>query len=129
MALTVGEAVMSNDCAQWYAIWTRPRHERAVRDQLLNKRIDTFLPTVRRWSQWKDRRKRIDWPLFPTYCFAHFGLAERLAVLTCSGVLNIVSIAGEPVPVPDLEVNNIRLLIDHAPMFDPCPLLQEGAEV
>jgi hypothetical protein len=47
----------------WFAVWTRSRHEARVRDQLVEKGVDTFLPTVARWSRWKDRKKRIDWPL------------------------------------------------------------------
>lgn len=50
---------------QWFAIWTRSRHEQVVRDQLERKHIDAFLPTMPRWSRWKDRKKKIDWPLFP----------------------------------------------------------------
>ena len=57
---------------QWFAVWTRSRHEQVVREQLERKRIDAFLPTITRWSRWKDRKKKIDWPLFPGYCFARF---------------------------------------------------------
>jgi hypothetical protein len=41
---------------QWYALWTRSRHEHVVREQLDRKRIEVFLPTVARWSRWKDRK-------------------------------------------------------------------------
>jgi transcription termination/antitermination protein NusG len=56
--------------AQWFAIWTRSRHEQMVREQLERKQLEAFLPTITRWSRWKDRKKKIDWPLFPGYCFA-----------------------------------------------------------
>ena len=49
----------------WYAIWTRSRHEQVVREQLEKKGFEAFLPTIARWSRWKDRKKKIDWPLFP----------------------------------------------------------------
>ena len=55
-----------------FAIWTKSRHEQIVRTQLEQKSIQAFLPTVARWSRWKDRKKKIDWPLFPGYCFARF---------------------------------------------------------
>ena len=41
----------------WFALWTRSRHEQVVREQLERKRIETFLPSVTRWSRWKDRKK------------------------------------------------------------------------
>ena len=40
--------------------------------------IDAFLPTITRWSRWKDRKKKIDWPLFPGYCFARFDPEDAL---------------------------------------------------
>jgi transcription antitermination factor NusG len=81
--------------APWYAIWTRSRHEQVVRDQIEKKGFEAFLPTVARWSRWKDRKKKIDWPLFPGYCFARFNPDERLPILTCSGVVSIVSFDSE----------------------------------
>jgi transcription antitermination factor NusG len=119
----------TDDQTHWYAIWTRSRHEQVVRDQLVSRNIDAFLPTVTRWSRWKDRRKRIDWPLFPGYCFAHFDAADRLMVLTCTGVVNIVSVEGKPAPVPDADVNSLRVLVTNTLAYDPCPLLHEGARV
>ncbi len=86
---------------RWFAVWTRSRHERAVFDQLTERGIEAFLPTTPRWSRWKDRTKKIDWPLFPGYCFARFAPASRLPVLKCAGVVSIVSFNGELAPVPD----------------------------
>jgi transcriptional antiterminator NusG len=62
----------------WYAVWTRSRAEKAVHDQLAAKGVEAFLPTVPRWSRWKDRRKKVDWPLFPGYCFARFDARDSL---------------------------------------------------
>ena len=111
---------------QWFAIWTRSRHEQVVRQQLEQKQIETFLPTVTRWSRWKDRRKKIDWPLFPGYCFARFDPGDALAVLKCTGVVSIVSFEGKPAPIPAVEVDSIRLLVGSDLQYDPCPLLHEG---
>jgi len=114
---------------RWFAIWTRSRHEQVVREQLRQKQIDTFLPTMTRWSRWKDRKKKIDWPLFPGYCFARFDPADTLPVLKCTGVVNIVSVEGRPAPIPDVELDNIRLLLDTELQYDPCPLIREGTMV
>jgi transcription antitermination factor NusG len=110
----------------WYAIWTRSRHEQVVREQLERKGVESFLPTIPRWSRWKDRKKKIDWPLFPGYCFARFEPAGRLPVLTCTGVVSIVSVDGEIVPVPDQEIDSIRRLVASDLQYDPCPLIREG---
>jgi transcription antitermination factor NusG len=112
--------------AQWYALWTRSRHEQIVREQLEQRQIESFLPTVTRWSRWKDRKKKIDWPLFPGYCFARFNGRERLPILKCAGVVNIVSIDGEPAPIPGHEIDGIRQLVESALAYDPCPMIHEG---
>jgi transcriptional antiterminator NusG len=111
---------------RWYAVWTRSRHEQVVRSQLDEKNIAAFLPTMARWSRWKDRKKRIEVPLFPGYVFARFDAAARLAVLKCSGVVSIVSFNGEPAPVPDHEIDGIRTLVESTLPFDPCPTIKTG---
>jgi hypothetical protein len=75
-----------DSAVQWYAIRTRARHEKKVRDELDTRRVEVFLPLHNRWSQWKDRRKQIEVPLFPGYCFARFPLADRIRVLNVRGV-------------------------------------------
>ena len=95
---------MTQDTA-WYAVWTRSRHEQVVREQLERKGLEAFLPTITRWSRWKDRKKQIDWPLFPGYCFARFNGGDRLPVLKCTGVVNIVSFDGEIAPIPEHEID------------------------
>ncbi|HUF48093.1 MAG TPA: UpxY family transcription antiterminator [Vicinamibacterales bacterium] len=113
----------------WFAVWTRSRHEASVAGQLAGKSIESFLPTLPRWSRWKDRRKRIDWPLFPGYCFARFDLSQSLAVRSCAGVVSLVSTAGRPVAIGDEEIESIRTLVTSDLRYDPCPLIHVGDRV
>ena len=110
-------------------MWTRSRHEQVVREQLERKDIETFLPTINKWSRWKDRRKQIAWPLFPGYCFARFDVAAPLVIIRCTGVVSIVSCAGEPAPIAPAELENIRRLVETDLQYDPCPLIHEGMMV
>ena len=119
----------TNEEVRWYALWTRSRHEQVVREQLEQKHVEAFLPTVTRWSRWKDRKKKIDWPLFPGYCFARFNARERLPILKCTGVVSIISFEGEPAPIPEHEIDSIRTLIDSELAYDPCPMIREGMMV
>ncbi len=118
-----------NQGPAWYAIWTRSRHEQTVREQLERKGYEAFLPTFPKWSRWKDRKKKIDWPLFPGYCFARFGADERLPILKCTGVVSIVSFDGEIAPIPEVEIDAIRRVVESDLQYDPCPLIKEGAMV
>jgi len=114
---------------EWFAIWTRSRHEKLVREQLQHKHIEVFLPTITKWSRWKDRKKKIDWPLFPGYCFARFDVADRLPILKCEGVVTIIGTDGLPSPIPAVEIDGIRQLIESDLAYDPCPLIKEGEMV
>ena len=110
----------------WYAIWTRSRHEKLVRDQLAKKQVEVFLPTIGKWSHWKDRKKKIDWPLFPGYLFARFEVDDRLKILKCEGVSQIISNNGTMSPVPEIEIESIRTLVESELAYDPVPLIKEG---
>lgn len=117
------------DGRQWYALRTRSRHEKRVREQLEQRAVEAFLPTVSKWSRWKDRKKQVAWPLFPGYCFARFDVAARLQVLTCDGVVQIVGSAGVPSPIPAHEIDGIRQLVETELAYDPCPMIHEGEMV
>jgi transcription antitermination factor NusG len=114
------------DEGPWYAVWTRARAEKIVAEQLQRKQIEAFLPTVPRWSRWKDRKKKIDWPLFPGYCFARFDPGYTLDILKCVGVARIITFDGKPAPIAHVEIAAIQRLVSTQLQFDPCPLLHEG---
>ena len=113
----------------WYVIRTRSRHEKTVRDQLVRREVETFLPIAERWSRWKDRRKKVAFPLFPGYCFARFPLVERLRVLNVVGVADLVGTSGRPEAVPDAEIEAIQRLASTTLHYDPHPFLAEGMDV
>ncbi len=113
----------------WFAVWTKSRHEAAVQAQIAGKGFEAFLPTLPKWSRWKDRRKRVDWPLFPGYCFARLRADEVREVKTCAGVAGFVSFAGQAAAIPDQEIDAIRALVTSDLQYDPCPLIAEGDRV
>lgn len=123
--LSITTAECENEPA-WFAVWTRSRHEASVSQQIAGRGIDVFLPTVPRWSRWKDRKRKVEWPLFPGYCFARLAPRESLAVLGCYGVAGLVSFDGRLAPIPDKEIQSIKTLVESDVQYDPCPLLGEG---
>ena len=64
-SLTSISCSASVDEARWFAVYTHPRHEKAVSEQLEKRGVEAFLPTFTSESQWKDRRVKITSPLFP----------------------------------------------------------------
>jgi transcription antitermination factor NusG len=100
-----------------------------VRDQLLHQGIEPLLPTVKRLSQWKDRKKEIEVPLFSGYCFVRFNAEQKLPVLKTIGVVDIVGGGQRPEPIPDEEISAIQTLMSSVLPYDPHPYLQEGMKV
>jgi len=118
-----------NGTARWYALRTKSRHEKLVRDRLIGLGIEQLLPTVKRMSQWKDRKKEIEVPLFSGYCFGRFAWQERTPVLKVLGVVEIVGGGSRPEPIPDEEIAAIKTLITSVLPYDPHPYLHEGMPV
>jgi len=114
---------------RWYALRTRSRHEKLVRDQLTGQGIEPLLPTVRRLSQWKDRKKEVEVPLFSGYCFVRFASEQKLPVLKTVGVVDIVGGGHQPEPIPDDEINALQTLMASVLPYDPHPYLHEGMSV
>jgi transcriptional antiterminator RfaH len=92
----------------WYALHTKPRKERQV-DALLRERgIETYLPTVRRKVQRRDRPARVIY--FPGYLFASldFDVVPHSSIAWMPGVRRIVSQGDRPVVVADEVVELLR---------------------
>jgi len=115
----------------WYAVYTRSRHEQKVNDRLTEKNIETFLPLIERWSRRKDRRKRVLFPLFPGYLFVHALMDNdtRLDILKTESVVRILRNERGPAPIPDEQVNGIKVLMKSGISPTPHPYLKEGMRV
>ncbi len=111
---------------RWYAVYTRANHERRVAGQLAEREVEHFLPEYESVRQWKDRRVRLQMPLFPGYVFVHVALRERLRVLQVPGVARLVGFHGSPTPMPEEDVNRIREFLGHGWRAEPHPYLQAG---
>ena len=119
----------ANGNARWYALRTKSRHEKLVRDRLESHGIEPLLPTITKLRQWKDRRKEVVVPLFSGYCFARFNWSDRLAVQKTSGVVDIVGGGDRPEPIPDCEIEALKTLMASTLPYDSYPYLQEGMTV
>ncbi len=129
-----GSIIQKNKTSQasdlcWYALRTKSRHEKLVRDRLDQQGIEPLLPTVKRLSQWKDRKKEIEVPLFSGYCFVRFSQQEKTPVQKTTGVVEIVGSGSKPEPIPEEEIDALRRLMTSVLPYDPHPYLHEGMKV
>lgn len=111
---------------KWYALYTRPRHEKKVYDQLIEKGVVAFLPVVERVRQWKDRKKRVEMPLFNSYVFVRIDLKDRYYSLQTHGVVRLVSFGGNPASIPDWQIEQLQQVIKHPDTLELEHYLREG---
>jgi transcriptional antiterminator NusG len=116
----------------WYVVYVKSRHEFVVHNELQRKGIEAFLPSVRKSSQWKDRIKMIEYPLFPGYVFVKVPAypGAFLYVLKTQGVVAFVSLeSSTPTPVDPEEMASLMLLIGSSENIEMYPHLKEGTRV
>jgi transcription antitermination factor NusG len=113
---------------RWFAAYTFPRHEKLVAQQLAQKSVESYLPLYEAIHRWKDRRARVQVPLFPGYVFVQILLSERLKVLEITSVLRIVSFKGQAAPLPEGEIEALRNALLHR-KAEPYPYLTIGKRV
>lgn len=113
---------------RWYAVHTRSHHERTALKELQAQNFEAYLPEYRTMSRRKDRKKEIKRPLFPGYIFVRTPLSggRRIAVLQTRGVVRIIGSGHQPVPVPDHELESVRLLLSNSEDAGPCPVTGKG---
>jgi transcription antitermination factor NusG len=114
---------------QWYATYTVAHHEKSVAYQMQSYGIDHFLPLYRSIHRWKDRRKEVELPLFPSYVFVHLPLKDRMQVLRMPGVVHLVGFSGRPAPLPAAEIDALRSGLERNLLLEPYPYLKVGRRV
>ena len=101
----------------------RCNHEKTVWAGLRLRLIKVFLPLYSVTSQWSDRAKTIEVPLFPGYLFVRLAEAGLAAALDVAGVLGVLDSKLWPVEIPDSEIENIRRVLASLLPFSPADLV------
>ncbi len=114
---------------RWYAAHTRARHEKRVAEQLGRNSVESLLPLYETVHWWKDRRKRVELPLFPGYVFVRIALRDRLTVLQLPSVVRLVGFNGTPTALPDEEMEALRNALRERVRAEPHPHLSVGRRV
>ncbi len=121
---------MSLEEQAWYAVHTRSRHEKVVAEELCKREIECFLPLAERFSKWKDRRKLVQFPLFPGYLFVLVSMRQRrLDIIKVPSVVRIVGFGNNPEPISKSPIQAVKELVFHKMECDPYPFLVEGTRV
>ena len=113
----------------WYALRVRSRFENTVTTLLHGRGYESFLPLYKCRRRWSDRVKEIELPLFPGYVFCQFNALDRLPILTIPGVVHVVGVGRNPLPIDESEIAAIQAAIRSGLPRQPWPFLEIGQKV
>lgn len=121
----------SIDQMQWFAVKTRSRHEKMVIRQLEERGVENFLPLFTETRRWSDRKKQVEFPLFPGYAFVRMIYApeSRMNVLRTEGVVGFVGTQGQGSPIPQEQIESIQTILKSDAAFAVHPYLKIGQRV
>ena len=92
----------------WYVVYTKPKWEKKVAEQLNEIGVVAFCPLITKISQWSDRKKKITVPLFNSYIFVHLDDKERNRIFEVVGAVRYLFWLGKPAVVRDIEIETIK---------------------
>ncbi len=119
------------DESRWYALQTRSRHEKMVTRQLEERGVEAFLPLITETRRWSDRKKLVQFPLFPGYTFVRlvYEPDARLSVLRIDGVVGFVGMHGQGNPIPQEQIESVQAILKSDIPFAAHPYLKIGQRV
>ena len=114
---------------KWIAIRSKPRSEKIVSNELNRKGIESFLPLIKKHQQWSDRKKWVEFPLFPGYLFARIELKDSIFILSTQGVNTIVKFGDKIITIDDKVLNSIKLALEGGYDLHPMKYFTIGDQV
>ena len=113
--------IKRNNSLKWIAVYTKPRHEKAVSNELYKKGYEVFLPLLKERRKWSDRKKWIEFPLFRSYLFVRTDLKNVLFIIQTSGVVKVIKFGAKIGIIHDNIIKSIshKKLPLHGIMWHP----------
>ena len=119
--------ILKNDIIHWYALYTKPRAEKKVYDELRQRGIEVYLPLRKEFKQWSDRKKWVETPIINSYIFVHIPDRDRLRVFEAHGVVAYVTANKKAVVIPDHEIDAMQRAVESKLMLNVEPTnIQKG---
>lgn len=113
----------------WYAVYTRANHEKRVAEQLTQRSVEYFFPFYESVRRWKDRKVRLQMPLFPGYVFVRIPLFDQMRTLQIHGVVRLVGFSGRPTALPEEEIQAMQNGLKQGVCAQPHPYITVGRRV
>lgn len=101
--------------ARWYAVRTRFKREKLVRQRLTESGIQAYLPLQQVTRRYASKIKHLEIPLINNYIFVHITKPEYVPVLKTPDVLHFVHFNHTLLPIPASEINLLRRIVGESP--------------
>jgi transcription antitermination factor NusG len=118
-----------NPVPPWFALQTRPRHEKKIDRLLRQKGYECLTPMYRQKRKWSDRTVEVELPLFPMYVFCRLSSSVLGKAISTSGVIKIVGFNGRPAEVDTDEIEALQRLMLSNLLREPWKYLCGGTQV
>ena len=92
----------------WFVLYTKPKQELRVVDELSKIGINSYCPTVKIIKQYSDRKKKIEKPLIPSYIMVYIEESKRKLVFSIPGIVRYLFWLGKPAIVHENEINIMK---------------------
>jgi len=116
--------------ARWFAVYTRYKREKLVRQRLAEKGIETYLPLQSFTRHYTRKVRTVAIPLINCYLFTKIVRKEYVRVLETPDLVRFVTFAGELIAIPENEIELLRRVVGEKVDVEAEPLRYiEGDEV
>lgn len=92
----------------WYVLYTKPRCEKKVEEELLSIGINAYCPTRSETRYWSDRKKRIETPVLPSMVLVEIDDKDFNKVFESSAVLRYMFWLGKRATVSQSEIDIMK---------------------
>ena len=96
----------------WYVLYTKPRSEKKVEEQLLSLGINAYCPTRPEIKIWSDRKKRIHKPVLPSMVLVNINDNDINRVFESPLVVRYMFWMGKRAIVRQSEIDILKKYLD-----------------
>ena len=95
---------------KWFVLYTKPKHELKVNDNLLNIGLESYCPTIISNRIWSDRIKKVKEVIIKSTVFVKCADKERNSVFDIPSTVRYLFHCNKPAIVFDNEIEHLKKL-------------------
>jgi transcriptional antiterminator RfaH len=103
---------LMNTSENWFVLYTKSRQEKVLASQLMDAGYEVYLPLLKKLSQWSDRKKVLEVPLFNSYVFIK-GVNEKARFKNFNSFVAFLQYNNKPAIVRQTEIDTLKSIIQY----------------